>query len=491
MRRVALLLLAALIPAVWAPAAGAQQEAMPTLTLDDAVRLALQRNKVLKVSSYGPGIARANLLVARGAFDPALVVNRNYSESQFNTSGIVPVVDQTKVDNYSIGIQGLLPIGTQYNVYGSTQEVRDVFEGITSSYQTFGGFQVTQPLLKGFGFDANLLQVRIQKANRSISDQAYRQSAINTVTNAIIAYSNLLLAHDQYDSAERASALANTLLVENEKRYRVGSTSQSDVIESRANAAQYDDPILSAERAVRNAQNTLREIIGDETFFEDEPLFVLAPMQIPEINVDRRADLVRAFAMRPDYEIARLGIVQNRASEAAARNNLLPEVNFVGGYGYNGLAATLSPSLQMVQDHMNPSVSAGVVVTVPFTFAVGRGTLRAAKLTRIQAEEDRNRLAADIAVAVAAADGQIEATRKRVAADEAALDLAKQALDAEEKKNKAGTGSTFQVVVEQQQLSFVENSISNALSDERVAVATYDQTLGTTLERYHVRLTDD
>ena len=173
------------------------------------------------------------------------------------------------------------------------------------------------------------------------------------------------------------------------------------------------------------------------------------------------------------------------------KRQLLPEVNFVGGYGYNGLADTFSPSLQMVEDHMNPSVSAGLVVTVPFTFAVGRGTLRAAKLTRIQAEEDRNRLEADIAVAVAAADGQIEATRKRVAADEAALDLAKQALDAEEKKNKAGTGSTFQVVVEQQQLSFVENSISNALSDQRVAVATYDQTLGTTLERYHVKLTND
>jgi len=127
----------------------------------------------------------------------------------------------------------------------------------------------------------------------------------------------------------------------------------------------------------------------------------------------------------------------------------------------------------------------------PFTFAVGRGTFRAAKLTRVQAEENLRSIAADIAVAVAAADGQIETTRKRVAADEAAVALAKQALEAEEKKNKAGTGSTFSVVQEQQILVEAENSVSSALAAERQAVAVYDQTLGTTLERYHVKLTYD
>lgn len=93
-------------------------------------------------------------------------------------------------------------------------------------------------------------------------------------------------------------------------------------------------------------------------------------------------------------------------------------------------------------------------------------------------------------MAVAQADGQIETTRKRVAADEAAVDLAKQALEAEEKKNKAGTGSTFAVIQQQQILTQARNSVANALAAERQAVAIYDQTLGTTLDRYHIALTD-
>ena len=217
-------------------------------------------------------------------------------------------------------------------------------------------------------------------------------------------------------------------------------------------------------------------------------------MQVPEVTVDRKADLSRAYLSRPDYRTARLGIVVNRATESAAVNMaFLPQVDFTGGYGYitASRGRSFSASRQMVEDHMNPSVSAGLTVTIPLTFSVGRGNLRAARLTRKQAEENLRSLEANIAVAVAAADGQIETTRKRVAVDEAAVSLAKQALDAEEKKNRAGTGSTFFVVQEQTLVSAAETNISVALANERQAVAIYDQTLGTTLERYHIKLTDD
>src|SRR5690606_24785427 len=42
------------------------------LTLDDAVRLALERNPQIKVEAFGRSIARADLLTAYGRFDPAL-----------------------------------------------------------------------------------------------------------------------------------------------------------------------------------------------------------------------------------------------------------------------------------------------------------------------------------------------------------------------------------------------------------------------------------
>ncbi len=490
MRRLKLLLLLAAACAAAGPLAA--QEPSPTLTLDDAIRLALQRNKVLKVTSYLRGISRADLLAARGQFDPALVLNRSFSQSQFtSTLGPIPVADNTKTDNYSVALQGVLPLGTQYTLTGSTLEVRDNYNGISRNYQTFGGFQVVQPLLKGFGLGANLVNVRVAKANRTISDLAYRQSAIDTVTEVILAYSNLQLAHDQLDAARRARSVAVSFMEDNEKSFKIGSVSQSDVITSRADAAQYEESILLAERAVRDSQNQLRKLIGEDTFLEDEPLFTLAPMVVPDVTVDRRADLERALNTRPDYRQQRLLIAKNRALESAAVNGVLPEVDFVGGYGYNGSSYSFTASRQMVQDHQNPSVSAGVTVTVPLTFAVGRGRMRAARLQRAQSEEDLRRLEADIAVSVSNAAGQIETSRKRVAADEVAYSLAKQALEAEEKKKKAGTSSTLYVLQQQHSVVNTEINVSYALASERQAVANYDHELGTTLERHQITLADE
>lgn len=466
------------------------QEPSPSLTLDDAIRLALQRNKNLKVVSYGRGIARANLLAARGQFDPAIVGNRTGSDTPEQLQIGSPQLFDYRSDYYSLGLSGQTPIGTTYAAYGSVTNERLSLYGYENNYLTFAGFTITQPLLKGFGFAANLSAVRIAKANRAIQDWAYRKSAIDTVTGVIIAYSNLQLAHDLLDVAHRSQEQAGLLLSANQKEYKVGSISQSDVITARYYAAAQEENILFAERSVRDAQNQLRELIGDETFYNDEPLFALAPAPVPDVTVNLREDLGRALTLRPDYQEARLGIVQNRATEAAALNGLLPQVDFVGGYGYNGVGSTLSASRQMVQDHNNPSYSAGVAVTLPITFAVGRGKYRAAKLTREQSEEALKGLEADIAVAVANAAGQIETTRKRVTSDQAAYDMAKNALAAGEKKKLAGTLTTLELVQQQGFVSSAETSLSYALASQRQAVATYDQVLGTTLESNHVSLAE-
>lgn len=491
-RAILLAAASALLLAAGAPA----QEPGPVLTLDDAIRLALQRNKVLKVVAFERPISRANLLVARGQFDPAIVGSRTASDSrqQLNPGqaqvGLVPLYDYRQ-DTYSLGLSGQTPIGTLYDVYGSATNGRYSFYGYQNDYLAFGGFTVTQHLLKGFGFDANLAQVRIAKANRGISDWDYRQSAISTVTNVVVAYSNLLLAHDALDVARRTRELAAQLLSDNEKNFAIGNISQSDVIQARSQVAALEEPVLIYERSVRDAENALRELVGEDVFFEDKPLFTLAPVTTPDFAIDRRADLAVALQMRPDYQSARLGIVQYRASEAAARNGILPQVDFVGGYGYNGFASTLSASRQQVEQHDNPSYSAGLQVTIPLTFAVGRGTLRSARLQREKAEADLRRLEADIALQVATAEGQIETTRRRVLADEAAFALANTALDAEQKKKRAGASTTLAVEQVQQNLASIEFNVSSARASARQAVAIYYQQLGTTLERYGIKLSSE
>lgn len=459
------------------------------LTLDDAVKLALEKNPKIKVDSFGRSIARADLLTALGHFDPALTFRRSYSEYSSLASSNVIVADLIKTDDYAVAFEGTTPWGLNYSLGGTANNQRYPQNGFTNSFATFGGISITQPLLKGFGFGANMLGVRIAKADRGIADWNFRQTAIDIVTNVIIAYSDVAYAQQLVRIAQRSRDLAAGLLSENEKRFKVGSISESDVTQARARTATRDEFILIARQSLRDSVNRLRQLIGETAFPIDPEIPLIEPAEVPDSGpINPAEDLQKALNDRPDYQAARLGIVKRRANNSAARNQMLPQVDFVGSYGYSGLDPDFSKSRQMVRDYDNRSYSAGVVVKLPLTFAEGRGRARSARLQLRQSEADLTRLEQDIAVSIASAAGQIETTRQRVAADRAASDLAKQALDAELKKLRAGTSSTFVVLNLQGELIQAENSLYNALADERRAHAAYDRELGRTLAVRHITL---
>jgi outer membrane protein len=459
------------------------------LQLDDAIRLALEHNQRVKVSAFSRDIARANVLAAYGAFDPALTFNRSYSETNLPVS-VSPLVTQlTQTDDYSLSLDGAMPWGLTYSLGATANNQRGTFNRFTDSYITFGGVSVTQPLLRGFGFGANLASLRIARANRGISDWQHRQTVIDIVTGVILTYNNLVQARDNLRIARLSRELAAQLLDQNEKRNRVGALSDADVIQARARVADREESILFAERSARDVENRLRELIGETVYSNTAPELDLAPL-VPaaEIAVNAGEDLKRAYDLRPDYQAARLGISIQRANTAAAQNQLLPRVDFVGSYGYNGIDRDFAASRAQVRNEDARAYSAGVVVRVPLTFAEGRGRARAAKLGLRQSEADLQRLEQDIAVSVAAAAGQLDTTRQRVSVTRTALDLAKQALDAEEKRLKAGASSTFLVLQLQEQRSAVENGYYAALADQRRAIASYEHELGTTLESHHLTL---
>ncbi len=476
-------------------AALAAQDTAQPLTLDDAIRLALASNLSIKVDAYSRSIARANLLSAYGQFDPALNFSRSKSENYSLSlaspdNGFLPPATLVRTDTYALSLGGVMPWGLSYSIGGSAQNQRGSYNGFNDAFQTFGGIQVTQPLLRGFGFGANLLGVRIARADRAISDWQYRQTVIDTVTNVTVAFSNLVAAHENLRTAQRSRELAAGLIAENEKRFKVGSMSENDVTTARSRMALREEAILYAERAVRDSDNQLRLLMGESSFPNDGPLLAVDPPPPPEVDVQPAADLQKAYTLRPDYQQARLAFNKGRYNEASARNQLLPQVNFVGSYGYSGLDQNFAASRRMVADKDNRAYSAGVEVSVPLTFAQGRGAARAARLQVRQTETRLKLIEEEIALGVAAAAGQIETSQKRVAATQAALKLSQQSLDAELKKLRAGASSTFFVLDLQERLAGVENNYYQALADQRRAAAAYEREIGTTLEHYHLTLTD-
>lgn len=472
-----------------AVAVGALASAAP-LTLDDAIKLALQNNQRVKVSTFNPQIARANLTTAYGAFDPVLTFNRNYGEDE-TPGALTPPAARllTQSDHYSLSLDGALPFGTTYSIGATADNARGsaTSHGFIDQYVTFGGISITQPLLRGFIFNSSLTTLRVAKANRNISDWQHKQTVIDTVTAVIITYNNLQEARDNLRISTLFRDNAAKTLDDNQKRYAIGATSVFDVTQARAQVANREESILIAARRVKDTENQLRLLVGDAVFAVDgAPLDIVELPPAGDLAVDAAADLKKAYEFRPDYQAAKLGITIDRLNNALAQSNLLPTVNFVGSYGYSGVNRDFGIARDQVRDEDARSYSAGLVVRVPLTFTESRGRARAAKLTLRRNEADLARFEQDIAINVAAGAGQIETTRQRIDAAAAAVDLAQQTLDAENKRLQAGTGSTFLVNQAQQVLASAQTSYAHAQADRRRAIASYQQLLGTTLVTHNI-----
>jgi outer membrane protein TolC len=476
--------LAFAIGAMFAARAGAA-----VLTIDEAIRLALQKNQALKVSAFTPDIARANVLTEYGRFDPALTFQRDYREGEVPVTSTPLTTSLTQTDNYSVSVTGLAPWGLTYSLGASAKNQRGTANQFTDNYVTFGGISITQPLLRDFGFDATLVGLRIAKTDRRIADWQYRRAIIDTITNVVIVYNSVLQARENVRIAQLSRGLSAQLVEQNEKRNALGQISDADVLQARARLASRDETVLIAQRSAADLENQLRQLVGETTFPLHAPEMELEPLTpAPPLTVDAPTDLKRAFELRPDYQAARLGVTRREIQSKFAQNQLLPSVDFVGSYGYNGVDRDFGTARAQVRARDARAYSAGVVVSIPFTFAEGRGRARAAKLSLRQSEADLVRLGQDIAVSLAAASAQIETTRQRVAATRNALDLSQRSLDAEQKKFTAGTSTTFLVLQAQEILAQAQSSYVRALADERRARASYDREVGATLQSWNVKL---
>ncbi len=465
------------------------------MTLDDAIQRALAKNYAIKISSFNVSIAQGAVTEQLGIFDPAINGSYGYSDGLTPqladpVTGVRPSALQDKNDQYNVGLGGLLPWGMTYSLSASNTNDRGTLNGFIDNYASFAGVSGRQPLLRGFGFGATTAQIRIAMTSRSISEWDYRQSIMDTITRVAFAYYDLNFAYSQLRSTLRARDLTAQLVTENEKRYKVGSMSEYDVMVARARLAGREDNILRARQGILEQENALKALLTDDRTptllswhleIDPPPLFALH-------TVDAATDFPEALKKRPDYQQALLAVKRGDINYRFQKNQFLPRVDLVGSYGYSGYDLSNDVSRRMVRDEDYRSFSYGVQVTVPLTFTAERGRLRSAKFQLQQLQARLENLEQGIVVSVGNAATDIETSYRRVEATAAARKLGQAALDAEVKKLRVGTGNTLSVLQQQEQLSSLEIFEAAAQSDYQKALAEYDRQLGVTLEKRNVQV---
>lgn len=478
-----------------------------SLTENECVRLALEHNLSIQIKRINPNIDRYTLAASYGVYDPVFSAGYNKSsrttEGRFDaTSGVNSSASTSDTDALNAGFSGYLPSGLTYNMTGEIAHNRgDSSGGPFGNYVSGVGIALEQPLLKNFWIDGNRLNIKIAKLEVKLSQYELDFEIRTIVRDVQVGYFEVARALEEIKVQEKAVELANALLAQNKEKVRVGTMAPLDekLAEARAATAQAD--LIGAQRQFVILENTLKSLITEN--YESWLNITIDPVDklvaVPEKN-SLLQSMTDAITKRPDYLAAKVSTEKSGIRVKYSYNQLFPELNLTGGYGYSGIDSSSGPianpaniasangAFDDIANQSNPRWNFGALLRIPLTRRTEKNKYGSAKQTLRQVELQMKQLHQTIVKDVDNSLTRVIATYESVGATRQARVYAEAALDAEQKKLENGKSTNFDVLG-------VQEKLTTARSDEIRALANYNEALaelyfqdGTNLERKQISL---
>lgn len=493
------LLLCTTLAFVFTAQAQTETNKVRTLTLDEAIRLALENNLDVQIERFGPQIARFDLSGAYGAYDPVfgVRVRKSYYSSPggYNPTAQISVPgNESEFVSIEPELSGSLPTGLRYNISGDLEGRSSVkrFSLVSSNlvqqrdieYSPGVGIDLAQPLLKNFWIDSTRQAIWVNRKTLKISELAVQGQIMNVVNRVEQAYYDLIFAIENVRVQEKGLELAERLLAENKRRVEVGALAPLDEKQAEAQAAGSRADLLSARRTLQAQKNLLKNLITAS--YKDWYGVDIQPVE-KLIALPEKFNLIESWqkgmTQRPDLLQSRVDLERRDIILKYERNQLFPQLDLIGSYGRNGLDRHWGNALEDIRDETNPNYSYGVLFSIPLSNRSQRNRYSATKAAKEQSLLILKQLEQNIMVEIEDAVGLAQTNFERVDATKQARLYAEAALEAEQKKLENGKSTSFIVLQ-------LQRDLTNARSDEIRALADYNKALaqlafneGTVFER--------
>ncbi len=484
-------LLGIAVGAIAAPAA-AQVDTV-RLTLEDAVRRAVENNPDLAIVRLGTEVEAARVGESRGAFVPVFSTELGRSSIATPPANLLLGDRGVDVDDWfsSTGVRQRLPWGS--GTWSASWETsRTTTNNPISSFDPSlqSGFQLafSQPLLRDRTIDAARQQYTIARRNQESSELRFREAVVQTIAAVKQSYWTLKATRANVVVQQRSLDLARELARENRVRVEAGQIPPLDLVQAEAEVAQRREGLIRANTMADDAEDALRRLIvdpADASFWRVRIEAVEDPTALAALpDVDAAVEK----ALNDRYDLARAGhqLENARTTVDFLRNQRLPDVRLETSYRGNGLGGTqflrgggfpglvtgtrrssLGDALGQVFTSDYPTWSFGLTVSYPLGNSFEAASHARADVERRQAAQRISSLRVEAAETVRRAGRQIHSTAERVEAARASATLAQQRLESERRRFEVGLSTTFLVTQAQRDLLEAEvNLLQTALEYE-------------------------
>lgn len=366
-----------LLGAGWLTANGQGPTAAKILTAAELNAIVRQYHPVAKLAGIGVDMAKADITIARGGFDPQLMVNSSRKtfdgiDYYSHTSPEIKIPTWYGID---------VVAGTEY-LRGSRTDPQET-QGRTS----FVGISV--PLLKNLLMDKRRAALQQAKIFGQLSEAA-RQTALNDLQyDAIAAYWKWAQYHEVYSILEEVVTANERRLSLVKNAWRLGDRPAIDTTEALTQLQQFQYLRNEAWLDFQNAGVELSAFLWQA----DNQPYLLPTNVRPDSNwqqtpllsslIESEQVLIdMANANHPDLKQYRFKLAALEVEKKLKFQELLPVLNLK----YNQLGKGYDLAKTSVQPLFDNNFQFGVSFAVPLRLSQGRGEYRKAKLKILDTE---------------------------------------------------------------------------------------------------------
>jgi outer membrane protein TolC len=495
--------------AVRAAAQNAAQQPAETvrrISIDEAVKLAMEQNLGIRIQRFDPQIQDTGVSLAQASWRPNFSTSLSrQSQSQASTSSLSG--GATQIDNgtfaTAVGLSQTLPWGGNYaaNWSSSRFTTTNLFSSFSPQLSSNLNLQYTQPLLRNFQMDAIRQQVAVSKKVRDLSDIQLDSVVTQTLRNVRNAYWDLSYAINNLKAQQESLALSRQSLKDNQKRVEIGTMAPIDIVQAQAEVATNESSVIVAEAAIKQAQDNLRTLVldpGTPDFWN----VVFEPSDAPAFDaraIDLDAAVRNALDKRSDIRSAKNALEQSDINIKYYGNQLKPDVNANIGYNPVGVGGSQLSAVNIADIAAGKTVNRSIISDVGFgsvlgdvlqssyptwTFGVTIGyplgantahaNLARVKLEYDQAQAQLKSMELQVITQVRTAARNVQSNQQLVQSARASRELQEKKLEAEEKKLAAGMSSPFFVVQAQRDLSLARTVEIRAISDYNKSLVDFE-----------------
>jgi len=464
----------------------------PELTLEECIRLVLERNFTLRAAAFTAANAKETLIITKAGFDPTFTATGTAGHTQgitiVNDSLGTPTSSDFRQDtgNIRVGVNQTIETGGNVNLSSGLLRTNNQPVGLSvnPAYNSDIALSVIQPLLRGAGVSVNRAQIESARIGVTIANLNFKGSVLQAVRDTEAAYYSLAFARAQLAVKQSSLELAQKLFDENKVRKNTGVATDLDVLTAEVGVAAAQNGVVIAQQQVRNAEDQLLALTG-LTEFDKAP----GPLRFMPFT-DAAPAVAESFRLarelQPNYVATNEVIKQLELAVKVADNGKLPTLNVDGALGYNGLDRTSGSSWDNLRTGDNYNWQVGLSLSVPWGLRADRARARTALNNLHQQQATLQQVEQNLLVQVRADVLAVATSIESVQISSKATELAAKQYELQKAKFDAGLSTSREVLQSQTDLETARVNDLQARVNLRIAVANLHQLDGSSLDRYHV-----